>query len=140
MLLTVYQSLTEKLFGDSKMTKKETKEFETLVLKIIAKYVPVLLLQRYTFEIRKGVDNPTAIFECKLIYPYLDSTIHYSEKAITFWRNKGNLTPYVIHEMCHLITDPIYVKAMGRFSSQKEVEDEREMLTEHICNIVLKGA
>ena len=54
------------------------------------------------------------------------------------WKNKESLPPFVVHELCHLITDPLYVKASQRYVGDKEIEAERERITDTICNIVLR--
>jgi len=43
-----------------------------------------------------------------------------------------------MHEMFHVVTDKLYAKAGSRFVGNGELEDEREQLTDHLANIVLK--
>lgn len=114
-------------------------ELEKHVMGIIEKYTPILLLQRHTFEIKKGTKNPEALAECIFNYPYLNATIHYSDKCVKEWNEGKDIVPYIVHEMCHLITDPLYAKATSRYVSKDEIEDERENLTDLICNIIIKG-
>ena len=118
--------------------KKTREQFETYLLKVIDEYIPVLLLQKYTFEVKKGVADKKASFESLYHYPYLNVTIKYAESAFKEWKQGIDLIPYIVHEMCHPITDPLYSKAISRYASREEILDEREMLTDHICNIVLK--
>jgi len=120
------------------MRKKTYKDFERHCYAIIEHFVPILLLQRHTFELKKGVNNQEALMECVFNYPYLNVTINYSEKAFEKWKKGEDVTPYVVHEMCHPITDPLYAKATDRYASRNEITDEREMLTDLICNIVLQ--
>lgn len=77
--------------------------------------------------------------ECVFNYPYLNVTINYSEKALKEWSSGKDMTPYVVHEMCHPITDPLYAKATARYTSRDEITDERELLTDLICNIALNA-
>lgn len=119
--------------------KEPDVEFEKAVMEIINKYVPILFLQRYTFELKNELENDGSTMECKFNYPYLNATFNYGEKIVKMWKEKKDIVPYVIHEMCHLITDPLYCKATNRWSTHDEVKDERELLTDYICNIVVKN-
>ena len=76
--------------------------------------------------------------EITCTYPYLEPTIRYSRKAEDDWR-KGKLDRYrILHELCHIITDPLYVKAITRFAGKSEIEDERELLTDKFA-IIIRG-
>lgn len=118
--------------------KKSYRQFEGHIHSIIKKYVPILLLQRHTFEVERGAEDDGGYMSCVFNYPYLNVTIRYSEKAFIEWKKGKDMTPYVVHEMCHPITDPLYAKATSRWASHDEVRDEREQLTDLICNIVLQ--
>jgi len=115
------------------------KEFEAYVMKVIKKFKPILLLDRFTFKVAYPCENKNSLMECKFRYPYLDASIIYNNEAVSRWKKKEDMTQYVVHEMCHLITDPLYSKATNRFVSKGEIEDERELLTDYITNIVLKS-
>ena len=117
---------------------KTNKDFEKYLMKIIDKYIPRLLLQQFTFELKRGTENKESFMECVFNYPYLNVTIKYSEKSFDEWQGGKDMTPFILHEMCHPITDPIYAKATSRYVSENEIRDERERLTDLICNIVLK--
>jgi hypothetical protein len=117
------------------MTKKE---IEKSMMSLINKYKKILLLDNFTFKLRDKTENENAYAECVNCYPYLNARINYNQKLIE--EDKYNkLEEIVVHELCHLITDPLYNKAVSRFSAKAEIEDERERLTDYICNIVLKG-
>ena len=120
------------------MSKKQ-KRFESYIFEIINEHTSVLLLQRHTFEVKCGCVNKDSIFECTFNYPYLNVTIGYSKSAFKKWRKGVNLTTYIVHEMCHPITDPLYSKALDRYASRSEIHDERELLTDYICNIALNS-
>lgn len=113
-------------------------EFEKYVMGVVNEYVPKLLLQRNTWELKYGCENAKATMECKFNYPYLNVTLHYGDKVIKDWKDGKDVVPYIVHEMCHPITDPLYCKATNRWSTHDEVMDERELLTDYICNIVIK--
>ena len=125
--------------GSMRDYKKDKIRFEKYLMGIINKYSPILLLQRHTFEIEKGTENLKATMECVCNYPYLNATIKYSDKAVKEWKEGKDIIPYIVHEMCHLHTDPLYCKAINRYVSKDEILDERENLTDLICNIVIKN-
>lgn len=45
----------------------------------------------------------------------------------------------LIHEYIHPLTDPLYCKARSRYVTHDELNDEREALTDHIANIIIKA-
>jgi len=116
---------------------KKQKQFEKKVYEIIKKYQQILLLNRNTFEVEYGTKDKSALMECVFNYPYLNVTIKYSDRCYEIWAKKEDITPFVVHEMCHVITDPLYSKANSRYVSIDEITDERELLTDYICNISL---
>ena len=120
------------------MANKTNKKFEVYVLKVIKEFVPILLLQRHTFKLKKGTEDNRVYMECVFNYPYLNVTIKYSKRIVKKWRKNEDIVPYIVHEMCHPITDPLYTKATARYVSKDEILDERERLTDYICNIALK--
>lgn len=112
-------------------------EFEKYIYKVIDKYSPVLLLQQHRWLVKKGCESKTALMECVFNYPYLNVTLKYSEECFEMWKNGKDVDPYILHEMCHPITDPLYSKACDRYASSTEILDERERLTDLISHIVL---
>jgi hypothetical protein len=118
--------------------KKTHEHFEVYLASKINEYGKILLLNRHTFKIHRGVDNKRALMECVFNYPYLNVTIKYSEEAYQKWVKHEDILPYLVHELCHPITDPLYAKAVSRFCSKDEIEDERERLTDLISHIVLR--
>jgi hypothetical protein len=117
---------------------KANKKFEAYIMAIIEKYIPILLLQRHTFEVKAGVCDPESLFECLFQYPYLNAVIKYSKNAIRRWKTGEDMSTFIVHELSHCITDPMYSKAIQRYVSEREIRDEREQLTDVICNIVMK--
>jgi len=114
------------------------KELEKEIYKIIGKYQHILLLNRNTFELKYPTENKESLAECVCNYPYLNVIINYGDKLVEKWKKKEDIVPYIVHEMCHVITDPLYCKAIGRYATKDEINDERELLTDYICNISLK--
>jgi len=117
----------------------QNKDFEKYLKKVIKKYSKILLLDKHTFEIKYGCHSDKAMMECVFNYPYLNVILNYSDSVIDKWKKKKDIIPYIVHEMCHPITDPLYGKAVDRWQVESAVLDEREKLTDHICNIVIKN-
>ena len=118
---------------------KKNKKFEKWALTELKKLRTVLLLEDFTpLSIEPSGKKNTS--ECEVAYPYKSITIKYSEQVLDdFLKNKKeNAIQVLTHEMCHPITDGLYTKASNRFVSKDEIEDERERLTDHIANILLK--
>lgn len=113
------------------------KKLEGEIMGIIKKYQPVLLLTRNTFELEYPTQNKNALAECMCNFPYLNVTMNYGDKLIEKWKKKDDIVPYILHEMCHVITDPLYCKAISRYVTENEINDERELLTDYICNILV---
>lgn len=121
------------------LEKQTQKKFEDFLMKLINRYSKVLLLDKHTFELHYGTEYKESLMECVFNYPYLNVTINYSDKVMDKWKNGKDIIPYLVHEMCHPITDPLYSKAISRYVSKDEILDEREKLTDYICNIVIKN-
>lgn len=117
---------------------KTEEHFKKCLMSLIDRWVPVLFLQRHTFEVKlKEEEGDDGYFACEFKYPYLNARIIYSKKAMEDWGKGTDMTPFVLHELCHLVTDPFYAKAVSRYVTKDCMEDERERLTDLICNIVL---
>lgn len=113
----------------------KSKKFELAANKVIAAYIPLLMLQKHTIRLEYGTENQKAIMECSVRYPYLDAKITYSDLAVAQFDRGEDITLLVVHELCHIITDPLYCKARDRWASSTEIEDEREGLTDYIARI-----
>jgi hypothetical protein len=111
--------------------------FEQFIMKIINKYTPVLGLTNYLFEAVLN-NKTTEYMACKFVYPYMNATIWFNDESLGDFKNGKDMEPFIVHELCHLITDPFYSKASQRYTTQTDLEHERERLTDCICNILLK--
>ena len=110
------------------------KNFEIWINKQIEYYRPFLGITLNQIKIM--YDDSVNYFSISLSYPYLNPTIYYGDSAIESFKNGRLNKRIVLHELCHIITDPLYVKATQRYASEEEVEGERERLTDLIGNIV----
>ena len=120
------------------ITKKDKQLAEKEIMRLIEKYSPILLLDHIVFRSHYGLENANSLAESVFRYPYLDATINYGDELIGMVKSKKDITNYVIHEMCHTITEPLYSKSISRYVSPGEITDEMERLTDHIANIIFK--
>lgn len=120
------------------MAKSKRKEFEAWANKQLAALQKTLLLDAYTLRPIEPSERPASL--CEFRYPYKDINISYSEQVIEDWLkgDKAGALETLTHEMCHPLTDALYSKSLDRHCSKQEIEDEREALTDHIANIVIK--
>jgi hypothetical protein len=116
---------------------KKEKQFIIWVAKQVEYYLPILGLDLHEITVEKN-NKDYSYLAIKCSYPYLDPVLYYTDKAIENWQ-KGNLKKdRILHELCHIITDPLYSKSRLRFVSDTEIEDERERLTDIIAAIIRK--
>lgn len=118
-------------------TPVSQRAFEKWALSIIAEYKTKLLLDRHTVTLEAS--DKVDYFECTFRPPYLDSAIRYNpEKVQRDWKggNHADLKHALIHELCHVLTDPFYGKATERYTTKQTLNDERETLVDHIATIV----
>ena len=78
----------------------------------------------------------TGYMEITLTYPYLEPTIRFNDKVVKDLLGGDLKADRVLHELCHVLTDPLYTKACGRWVSKDEVNDERERLTDTMTIII----
>ena len=86
-------------------------------------------------------DTGDQYLSMEFTYPYTCGTIFYSpdfKKQLTEDPSHPELKRRVLHEMCHIITDPLYAKALNRHCSRSELEDERERTTDVIANAIFR--
>lgn len=123
-----------------KKQQKERKAFEKWSMPVLKKLQDVLLLNDFfPLEIEPSEKDDTS--ECLVAYPYRSITVRYSNNLLQDWKKKKMdlVLSVLIHEMCHPITDPLYCKAVSRYAGKEEIEDEREGLTDHLANIIIKN-
>ena len=114
------------------MTKQ--KEFQLWIEKQIKYYKPILDLNLQDILVK--YDNNIEYLLITNTYPYLDPVIKFSDTAIKEWEEGYLKKDRILHELCHIITDPLYNKGVKRFVGEKELEDERERLTDIMCSII----
>lgn len=117
---------------------KETKRhFEKKYTPFIEQVAKVLLLDsQHPIELKaKELKNSWATFDSA--YPYKSITINYSQELTKEPDRK--IKDVLIHEMCHALTDPLYLKGNSRYVTTDELNDVREELTDHLANVVIKN-
>lgn len=112
------------------------KKYEVWIREMFDKYKSVLFLEKYHFRVEFGKDAD--FLQSEFNYPYLDIKIIYSKKSVEHWKeDKSDAERRMIHEFCHTITDPMYNIVLD-WPTKKQIERERERLTDHIAQIVNK--
>lgn len=120
--------------------KKKRKEFELWANKSLKKIQDKLLLTHFELRpIKPSRQNDINLAYCR--YPYKDIYIEYAESTLTSYieGDKQYCTGILVHEMLHSAIDPLYQKAKQRFTTDKDLTDEMESLTDHITNIIMKN-
>ena len=116
--------------------KKTEKQYITWIKKHVDEYSKILGLQLVNIEIEKNED--TGFMEILCTYPYVDTKIKFSESSFEKWVNGRLEKDIILHELLHILTDPLYSKALRRFIVQTDIEDERERLTD-ILTIIIRN-
>lgn len=120
---------------------KNQQQFEKWAMPKLKELQKVLLLEHFhPLKLEFGCENKGAHAECNFTFPYQSITINYSEGLLKDFQKKDyeGVFNVLTHEMCHPLTDPLYAKALQRYVTKDEIQDEREKLTDHIANVVLK--
>jgi hypothetical protein len=107
---------------------------------VIGEYQKKLLLDRH--DIGFEATSETSFMECAFRPPYLDTVIRYNPGAVKkYWVKKDlkALKHALVHELCHLLSDPFYDKAAERYVGKSDLEKERETMTDHIAMIIYKS-
>ena len=116
---------------------KTEKDFEKWIHKQIRFYLPFLGLQIQRIKVEKKINEEKEDYlSISCVYPYLDPTLNYVDESFEDWK-KGELKKdRILHELCHILTDPLYSKAIYRYVGIDEIKDERERLTDTISSII----
>ena len=123
-----------------KWTKKEMDYIESLIIK----YKKVLKLQdwRIEFIFQNGEvaddENYKDVAVIDINISYLTATIEFKPFFIKRIQidSKKIIKPTIKHELCHILTEPLYELACTSFKSAKELERIREQLTEKISKLI----
>ncbi len=116
------------------MKKKAHKDFIKWINEKVNLYAPVLGVSDQIINVEHN--EKTTFISITCTYPYLEPTIHFSDRAFNEWSSGKMRQDRILHELCHILTDPLYCKAISRYASKDEIEDEREHLTDRLCVII----
>ena len=111
----------------------KNRNFKKWIEQTIEYYRPYLQIGTQKIRVEKDDVN---YMEITFTYPYLEPYIKYSEKAEKSWLEGHLPKDRILHELCHILTDPLYAKATSRYVSKNEIEDEREKLTDTLSVIL----
>jgi hypothetical protein len=116
----------------------DEKKYRKWMEGVVAKYRGVLGLEKHDIAVERE-EKTNRYLNCVFRYPYLDNTIQYSNASMRDWKaDPVKHERVVIHELCHIITDPLYAVACDRFIGKQQLEDAREHLTDCIAVIVAR--
>ena len=118
------------------MKKKTEKDFIKWIEKQVKYYSPFLGIQLQQIKAKLVSEKEGSYLSIGLTYPYLDSTILFSCGALEDFKKGTVQKDRILHELCHTITDPLYVKSVYRYVGKNEIEDERERLTDILTAII----
>jgi predicted metal-dependent hydrolase len=116
------------------MTKEQ---FRNKYIPFVEKVMKKLLLDSYYPASFKFTDLRNAWASFDSIYPYKSLTINIDNKLIE--EPDSKIRDILTHEVCHTLTDPLYLKGHSRYITQDEINDVREELTDHLANIFRKN-
>lgn len=118
--------------------KNKEQELKDFIQMMFDKYAPILFIDKYHLTSRLSTKEEGYYLASRFNYPYLDITIIYSGDAIeNLQKDPMKLKRQIIHEFCHVITDPFYSVCMG-YSTKEQIENERERMVDHISQIINK--
>lgn len=119
---------------------KKKKEFEVWANKELKNIQKALLLEHFLLNPIEYKESKGSLAQSVTHYPYKEMTFSYSESLYKLWEegDKKSALATLIHEVCHPLTDGLYCKGTNRYSTMDEIADERESLTDHIANILIK--
>lgn len=121
------------------MKKKTEKQYAEFIKSTIEEWVPRLHLHHFTIYQEK--DSSQKYLACRYNYPYLDGAVLWTDASYKDWADgtDDGHERKIVHELCHLITDPFYTRAGERYVTMAALEDERERLTDHIAVMAYKN-
>lgn len=124
---------------------KWTKEEMNKTSKLIEEYLVILRLDNWkviTYFLNKGVDideeGQRCAAEIKTNTTYLQSDLTLYNTSLEIWRDIGieSFKKVLKHELCHILTEELYLCGYNRFIEEREVNHAREKLTEHISKLI----
>lgn len=121
------------------------KELKHFIREIINSHRGKVFGHSYNIVIKYALEEAKVDSIGKQTIAEIDIDITYESAKITVykhmldkWNNKEyeDIENIILHELCHLVTEPMYEAALDRYTSAAEIEHSREWLTERINKII----
>ena len=135
----------------TKLTKKKSKtepyaKFTNWCLDEGWRIQKLLDLTNYRIRINLKPEktNDDYAFEIKVNYPYHNATLKWQEDTFHTWKeDKKKVSEYLLHEMLHILIQPLEQLTYARYVTAPGISNEVESLTDHLTNLlrhhVVKG-
>lgn len=101
-----------------------------------------LQITSYRINIRLKPEKTTDdyAFEITCGYPYQNATLKWKEETYDEWlKDKKAITVYLLHEMIHILVQPIIEIARSRYVTDPQINDADEELTDRLTNVLRFG-
>jgi predicted metal-dependent hydrolase len=115
------------------ISDQDKQDFEKELKKQINYYTNILNLNEYRITV-KQVNCEYLNISTNL--PYYDVIIGYSDSIVQDFLDKKDISFYILHEVCHLITEDLYHRAFDRFTSESRLDYSRERTTDRIAGVI----
>jgi len=118
-------------------------KFEKYIMYLVSEFKQILGLREYaiTVEFSNG-DGEGNAMTIKPEIDYLRALITAYPVCIKDYKdeNYDDLIEYIIHEMAHILVEPLYLRAVNGITNQqvKDLDKDREQATQRITNILLR--
>jgi len=127
------------------MRNKWTKKEMDVVDKMIEKYLSALRLDNWKVEVSFLNEYSENDNDESIVTGEISSNITYTKAYLTLYKTtlerwdklglKG-LEDIIKHELCHMMTEQLYLFALERHITNRELTHAREKLTEHISKLI----
>jgi predicted metal-dependent hydrolase len=115
---------------DDKLKRKKLQDF---ISKKVEEYSKKLLLDTYEIELKTA--DLDVLANCTTTHPYTNVTLRFDITKLLEYDLKY-VEQTVIHELLHIHLSRFQVVAQNRFTSEKEITDVHENLTDIFTKII----
>jgi hypothetical protein len=124
---------------------KYPRPFVRYVMSLVKYLQSEFYLREWDIDVRfmpspkdKNGDVAAAI---KTDHTYFNATVYVYPRLLEWWKDpasRGTVKEAIVHEFCHILTDPLYKIAIDAVSNSgaEFLETIREQQTQHISNII----
>lgn len=125
------------------MKQSNDKKYRKFIRELIKELQYKIFINLYSIDIAY-VDNPkkenkNCAAEIETSYRYYTAYISIYPITYKMWLDgkREEVAETIVHELCHIITDPLYKNIYFTKGNHRFIEDIREQTTQHIANIVM---